>query len=454
MDTTVQMSRMRFGRRRPWSHHDRAATLVRHALSAVVIALAFWATFVDDRLGSPRFTSGANGQTVVATVSVGGEWWALGIRPGMPATPWPSEAAEPLGYDVALDGATVAIATTASPSLQGGVMVGSIVLAVAVGLAMLRMPGSVVAQVIAVSLCLISVHVRFGLPATLPLMLLPPTIATLAVPFGLATTKRALFVPAAAIGASLLLGLWLTSAPAVDWSLMWLLPGILGVVVVASSVAIRLAGPGEPRSALRRLIPAVGESHLAGREAERRKVAGEVHDEILPQLRRSLTDIEKADRNVTIEGLHELTESIRGLMNDRQLVVLEAAGLHVALENYAMGLSRRGMAVDVELLGNPGHRPPLEIEVALYRIAQAAIDNAARHAGAARVNVVIRADHDAVALVVMDDGRGIEPARLRDAVKQGHLGVAEMTQRAAQFGATLEITTQEVGTRVRVLWRR
>jgi two-component system sensor histidine kinase UhpB len=141
-------------------------------------------------------------------------------------------------------------------------------------------------------------------------------------------------------------------------------------------------------------------------------------------------------------------------MNDRQLVVLEAAGLHVALENYAMGLSRRGMAVDVELLGNPGRRPPLELEVALYRIAQAAIDNSARHAGATRVKVVVRADEDAVELVVMDDGRGIESARLRDAVKQGHLGVAEMTQRAAQFGATLEITTQEVGTRVRVLWRR
>ncbi len=454
MDTTLQMSRIGVGRRRLRSRRVSVATLVRHAMSAGAVTLAFWATFVDDRLGAPRLTSGADGLAIVDTLPVGGEWWALGVRVGMPADPWPSEAAEPLGYDIVVDGVTVAVATMASPSLKAGVMTGAIVLAASFALLALRLPGSVATQVIAVSLCLLSVHSRFGLPATLPLMLLPAGVATLAVPFGLTAAKRALLVPASAIGASLLGGLWLTSAPAVDWSVMWLLPGALGISVVASSVAIRLAGPREPGSMLRRLIPAVAESHLAGQEVERRKVASEVHDEILPQLRRSLTDLDQSDRDVASEGLHALTESIRGMMNDRQLVVLEAAGLQVALENYAIGLSRRGMAVDIALLGMSDRRAPVAVEVALYRIAQAAIDNAMRHAGATRVNVRVKTDRDVIELVVTDDGRGLDPVRLRDAVKQGHLGVAEMDHQAAQVGATLEIDADGRGTSVRVRWRR
>jgi signal transduction histidine kinase len=69
------------------------------------------------------------------------------------------------------------------------------------------------------------------------------------------------------------------------------------------------------------------------------------------------------------------------------------------------------------------------------------------------VEVVVSVDADEVELIVTDDGRGADAARLRDAARHGHLGVTEMRQRASRVGASLAISTDDGGTRVRVHWR-
>lgn len=93
---------------------------------------------------------------------------------------------------------------------------------------------------------------------------------------------------------------------------------------------------------------------------------------------------------------------------------------------------------------------PNETCGALFGIAQEAVANAGRHAGASCVELILRADGDVVELRVEDDGRGfgdVSPLGPREA---GHLGLASMRERAAIAGGRLAIESSDGGTQVRV----
>jgi signal transduction histidine kinase len=123
------------------------------------------------------------------------------------------------------------------------------------------------------------------------------------------------------------------------------------------------------------------------------------------------------------------------------------------------GRARVSVAVEVE---GACDLPP-DVHVALYRIAQEALNNVARHARASRATVCLRCTaltpHLAldegegqgvqVELTISDDGRGFDV----DSVPPGHLGMAIMRERAEAVGARLEIAGQiDRGTRVTVVW--
>jgi signal transduction histidine kinase len=97
-----------------------------------------------------------------------------------------------------------------------------------------------------------------------------------------------------------------------------------------------------------------------------------------------------------------------------------------------------------------GERPlPREVQVALYRIAQEALNNVAKHAQAdrAEVSLVYRAED--VELCVRDDGQGFDPSRR----PPGHLGVGIMGERAAAVGVGLAIASGPgQGTQVTATW--
>lgn len=425
---------------------------MRQVTIPAVIAVAFWLVSFGDAPGTPTIAPGPDGGQIVQTVPVGGDWWAYGVRPGMSATPWPTDEHAAPGYEIWLGERTVGLSAGGGPPQQEGVHIGALAWVGAMALGRLRLPGAALLQVVAVSVPLLSVHALIGLPASLPLLAFPPAIATLSIPFR-DTSTRAGAIGAAGIGASLFIGIWLGSGPAVDWRLAWLAPGAIGLAVVMLSALFQLRQDGDTSLRLERLVPVIAESRLAGRDEERRSIAGEVHDEVLPQLRRSQRDLDEAGHVGVEIGLGPLTESIRGLMNDRQLVVLEAAGLQVAAQNFVEGLARRGENVKIRTVGDPGMRAPEHVEAQMYRICQAAVDNALRHAEASSVDVVVSVDADEVELIVTDDGRGADAARLRHAARHGHLGVTEMRQRASRVGASLAISTDDGGTRVRVHWR-
>jgi signal transduction histidine kinase len=94
------------------------------------------------------------------------------------------------------------------------------------------------------------------------------------------------------------------------------------------------------------------------------------------------------------------------------------------------------------------------VELAVFRVAQEALANAVKH-GKPPITVRYRVDEaGAVSLSVDDEGPGIEPDAAEVALRAGHLGVANMQQRAQQIGALLDIRRwPSGGTHVAMEWR-
>src|SRR5262249_54551804 len=110
--------------------------------------------------------------------------------------------------------------------------------------------------------------------------------------------------------------------------------------------------------------------------------------------------------------------------------------------------TRARLAADVRVTGE--RRLPEEVQVALYRIAQEAMNNVVKHAQASQIEVEVTGRADGMDLVVLDDGRGFDPT----SVPPGHMGVGIMCERAEAIGAELKIgPRREGGTRVAVRWR-
>jgi two-component system sensor histidine kinase UhpB len=183
---------------------------------------------------------------------------------------------------------------------------------------------------------------------------------------------------------------------------------------------------------------------LAAQEAERLRVARELHDEIGQTLTAVALRIERVAGELPAQApaLQEIVDTVHHSLHDVRRIVrelrpeaLDDLGLVDALISLCLRMEQQG-AVKV-LRELEGHLPPLsaEVELVIYRVAQEALTNALRHARASQVRVALaRGQEGAVVLRVRDDGRGL-PQPL--ATKAG--GLAGMRERAILIGADLEI---------------
>jgi signal transduction histidine kinase len=212
---------------------------------------------------------------------------------------------------------------------------------------------------------------------------------------------------------------------------------------------------------LQRLTERLQESRerlVTTREEERRRLRRDLHDGLGPALA-SLTfkvdaacnvlaqDHEKADHLLKSvrQQAQEAIADIRRLVYDLRPPALDELGLLVALREQAAQFQHHGLAVTVDA---PSALPPLPaaVEVAAYRIAQEALTNVARHAGARHCLLQLVIDAQAVQLAITDDGSGIPSER--------HLGVGlqAMHERASELGGTCTITQGDSrGTVVRAM---
>jgi two-component system sensor histidine kinase UhpB len=161
------------------------------------------------------------------------------------------------------------------------------------------------------------------------------------------------------------------------------------------------------------------------------------------QGRQSLKELEElAER--TVENLRRLTRALRP-------IYLEDLGLVTALEMLAREISQANhLSVDFQQSGQE-RRLSREVELALYRIAQEALNNVVRHAGAKHATLSIRFEKE-VSLEVKDDGIGFAvPKSPTDFAPSGHFGLLGIRERADLIGAKLEVQSEaEQGTRLSV----
>jgi signal transduction histidine kinase/DNA-binding CsgD family transcriptional regulator len=141
----------------------------------------------------------------------------------------------------------------------------------------------------------------------------------------------------------------------------------------------------------------------------------------------------------------------RDLVADLDLGVVDDLGLGGALEVLAVRIERfYGLSVALDLPAEALARASYLAPV-VYRIAQEALHNAGQHAGAGQVGFNLRVRHDQAWLIVADDGDGFVPPEPLDALAaEGKWGLAEMAERAAAVGGTLDVSSVSgIGTQVR-----
>jgi two-component system, NarL family, sensor histidine kinase UhpB len=200
----------------------------------------------------------------------------------------------------------------------------------------------------------------------------------------------------------------------------------------------------------------ISSAALAAQEEERARVARDLHDEVNQSLTAILLRLEAARVKAPVDLAAELADT-KALANNameellmlaRQLrpTALDDLGLKAALAGHVEELGRQGgIEASFEAQGDFSELPA-EIQLVVYRVAQEALSNAARHSGAESVKVRLLHEGKRVELTVGDDGSGFT----FDQAARG-LGITGMRERALLVGGEVEVESRpNVGTRVRL----
>jgi signal transduction histidine kinase len=192
------------------------------------------------------------------------------------------------------------------------------------------------------------------------------------------------------------------------------------------------------RALTRRLVQA--------EETERRRIARELHDRVGQnlsalninldillgrlaegELRRRLED--------SLKLVDATLQSIENVMADLRPALLDEYGLAAAIEWYGQEYAQRtGIRVEVTAV-QAGAGLPGDASVALFRIAQEALNNAAKHSAAKRITVELEERGGELVLSISDDGKGFDPA----SAPRGRWGMTTMRERAEAAGGRLTV---------------
>jgi signal transduction histidine kinase len=195
---------------------------------------------------------------------------------------------------------------------------------------------------------------------------------------------------------------------------------------------------------------------------ERQRLARELHDavtqtlfsaSIIADILPRLWERSPAEAKTRVGELRELT---RGALAEMRTLLLELRPAALAetpieellhqLGEATIGRARVPVVVDAEV----GCALPLDVKVGFYRIAQEALNNIAKHAGASQVTVTLACSDSHAQLTIQDDGVGFEPT----VVRPDNLGLRIMRERAAAIGATLSIDSEPgIGASISANWQ-
>jgi nitrate/nitrite-specific signal transduction histidine kinase len=206
-------------------------------------------------------------------------------------------------------------------------------------------------------------------------------------------------------------------------------------------------------------------AHELAASKERQRLARDLHDAVSQTLfsvsliAEVLPRIFENDPEAGRQRLEELRQLTRGALAEMRMLLLELRPAALAetslpdllrqLTEAVVGRSR----MPVELRIDTARDIPPDVRVALYRIAQEALNNVAKHSGAERAEVSLRDSTeggvDALELIVRDSGSGFDAG----ATRSGRLGLGIMAERAESIDARLEVgSSRGEGTSVRAVW--
>jgi two-component system, NarL family, sensor histidine kinase UhpB len=188
---------------------------------------------------------------------------------------------------------------------------------------------------------------------------------------------------------------------------------------------------------------------LRAQEAERLRIAQELHDQVGQELTAVLLGLSRLSSQAPA-GLEDNVLAIQDVVRDsledvRRIAIelrpeaLDDLGLPSALAVLADRFAQQlGLEIDEDL---PLSLPPVapDVELVVYRVAQEALTNVARHSASSRAELILDCDPDRLLLIVRDHGLGLPP---------GHIpgtGMRGMRERATLIGAQLEIGNRRSG---------
>jgi two-component system NarL family sensor kinase len=189
---------------------------------------------------------------------------------------------------------------------------------------------------------------------------------------------------------------------------------------------------------------------LEAEDRERRRISQALHDDALQTLLtvdQDVADVMKGSEPGEVlprvrEGLARAIRQLRDTALELHPLLLERKGLEMALDAIAQGAAAVGdfrCTVRVE---------PDAVAVNdqfVLSIARELLMNAAKHAGASRVSVVVERRGETMEIEVADDGAGLPPGRVEAALAEGHIGLAILTERLDAIGGRFEIVTRDGG---------
>ncbi len=194
---------------------------------------------------------------------------------------------------------------------------------------------------------------------------------------------------------------------------------------------------------------------LSVQEAERRRIAQELHDEVGQSLTAVLLGLKRVADDVPApvrDELLQVREATRSTLDEIRRIarrlrpgVLEELGLISALKALASEIADHADLTVRRRFDKGLPRLDDEVELVIYRVAQEGLTNTLRHARAEHVELMLRATRDGVELCVRDDGRGL------DGAAEG-AGITGMRERALLIGAQLTVgPVPNSGTEVRLV---
>jgi two-component system, NarL family, sensor kinase len=206
---------------------------------------------------------------------------------------------------------------------------------------------------------------------------------------------------------------------------------------------------------------------LRTQEAERLKVASELHDDVAPlvvmvkymiedavsRLARGATDEASDVLNGATLRLRDVLAELRRISTDLRPRLLDDLGLGPTLQWYCRGFEEACPTLAVKCRIAVEERDIAEeLKLEVFRIVQEALSNVAQHARATRVNVSLVRMGDELRLAIDDDGAGFDAARVAEL--SAGLGLHAIRKRVDATGGTLSLeTAPHRGTRIAVAWR-